>query len=111
MVVINVVTGDVIDTEKTEKPKETNIFAEIHGAIYDFTHCYGTWPNRITMGSNLIEELDRKFGRAVFSNGEPIRDIRLRKEGIIGEFEGIPVRVDYDNPRHLEVGYMIKRDI
>ena len=110
MVIIDVCTGDVIDTEKTEKPKEKNIFAEIHYAIYDFENCFGIHPNRIIMGSDLVDRLYKYYGGAC-CNEELIINTRLGKEGIIGKFEGFPVKIDYDNPRRLEVGYMIERNI
>ncbi len=75
-------------------------------ALHDFENTYNIRPNRIVMGHKLSDELTKKFYRDVI----PINILtELAKEknlGLLVEYEGIPVKIDYDNPNVLEVGYM-----
>lgn len=83
---------------------ETNADIKVSTAIWEFENRYNTRPNRIIMGYHLIDELSKQF----YCNFYPVKPIEelKKKFGIECRYEGILVKIDYDNPDALEVGYM-----
>ena len=81
---------------------------KVQCALYDFERINGIHPNRIVMGYHLLDEVVGQF----YDMNIPMRTLeevaREQKFGVRCEYEGIPVKVDYDNPDLLEVGYMVK---
>lgn len=81
---------------------------KIQYMLQRFEMVNGIRPNRITMGYHLADELAEQF----FYSNIPIRPLeelaRERNLGKIYEYEGIPVKVDCNNPNILEVGYMVE---
>lgn len=81
---------------------------KVQCALYEFERVNGIRPNRITMGYHLVDELGRQFLMEIV----PIKTLEemadMRKLGVLREYEGIPIKVDYDNPDLLEVGYTTK---
>lgn len=78
---------------------------KVRTLLYDFEATHGVRPNRITMGWHLADELANQFYYmrvSVMSMAKEDRD-KLQTE-----YEGIPVKIDYDNPDLLEVGYVVK---
>lgn len=93
-----------VDSEDFKKDVDT----KVRTALYDFERFNGIRPNRITMGYYLVDELRHQF----YSDTVPVgtlEAVALSQElGIRYEYEGIPIKIDCDNPDALEVGYMIK---
>lgn len=81
---------------------------KVQCALYDFERVNGIRPNRIIMGHHLLDEVINQF----YINTAPMKTLeetaREQKLGVYCKYEGIPVKVDYDNPDILEVGYMTK---
>ena len=81
---------------------------KVQCALYDFERVNGIRPNRIVMGYHLLDEVVNQF----YINTVPMKTLeevaREQKLGVYCKYEGIPVKVDYDNPDLLEVGYMTK---
>lgn len=76
-------------------------------ALNDFENSFGIRPNRIVMGYHLLDEVvdtfyDKSFTMKIL--GEAAKKKNLE---VCCEYHGIPVKVDYDNPNALEVGYMM----
>lgn len=104
----------VVDTwnwdkvKPTEEDYEVTADEKVQAALYNFQSAMRIRPNRITMGSNLVDELSRQF----YSDSFPMKSLeeiaKEQKLGVVCQYEGIPVKVDYDNPDVLEVGYMMK---
>ena len=104
---------DTWDWDKVKIKAETENFeidtdTKVRTAIYEFENKFGFFPNRINMGHKLSDELANQF----YYNTIPIQTFaELAKQknfGVWAEYEGIPVKIDYDNPDILEVGYMVK---
>ena len=93
---------------EAEEERCKDVDTLVRTAVYEFENEFGHFPNRIIMGCNLVDELSHIF----WGNIVPMKTLEeLAKEqkcGIKCEYEGIPVKVDYDNPDMLEVGYMMK---
>lgn len=93
---------------EAEEGHSKDVDTVVRTAVYEFENEFGHFPNRIVMGCNLVDELSRIF----WGNIVPMKTLEeLAKEqkcGIKCEYEGIPVKVDYDNPDNLEVGYVVK---
>lgn len=103
----------VVDTWDWDnlKPTFENVFeadteTKLHMLLHDFENNVGVSPNRINLGCRLTEELINKY----FANIAPLKNLgeKERKSGVVGEYEGVPIKVDYDNPYIVEVGYMVK---
>lgn len=81
---------------------------KVQCALHEFERINGMYPNRINMGYHLADELAEQF----FYNNIPIKTLeelaRERNLGVLREYEGIPVNIDYNNPNILEVGYITK---
>ena len=73
---------------------------KVRTALYDFERFNNIRPNRITMGYNLVDELKHQRTLEAIAMGQEL--------GVRYEYEGIPIKIDCDNPDVLEVGYMIK---
>ena len=73
--------------------------------LYDFERVNGLRPNRITMGWKLADELANQF---YYMRVSVQRLTEVERSNLHAEYEGIPVKIDYDNPDILEVGYMVK---
>lgn len=104
---------DTWDWDKLKLEAETENFemdadTKVRTALYEFEMVNGIRPNRINMGYKLSDELMNQF----YYNTIPVKTLaELAKEkslGVWAEYEGIPVKIDYDNPDILEVGYMVK---
>lgn len=91
-----------------ENMLEMDANMKVQCALYDFERVNGIRPNRIVMGYHLLDELANQF----YYNTMPMRTLeqvaREQKLGVRCEYEGIPIKVDYDNPDILEVGCMVK---
>lgn len=96
------------DTKAEAENFEIDADTKVRTAVYEFENEFGIFPNRIIMGSNLADELSRTF----LNNTIPMKTLEelamVRELGIRVEYEGIPVKIDYDNQNNLEVGYMVK---
>jgi hypothetical protein len=80
---------------------------KVRTALCDFERFNNIRPNRLTMGYNLADELKHQF----YSDSPvgTLEAIAMGQElGVRYEYEGIPIKIDCDNPDVLEVGYMIK---
>ena len=86
---------------------EMNADMKVRLALYDFENRYNIRPNSINMGYRLADELAYSFykGMSLCTLEELLKN---GKSGIVCQYEGIPVRVVYENPDALEVGYMVK---
>ena len=86
---------------------EMNADMKVQTLLYGFEREHGIRPNRIIMGWHLANELRNQF----YYNYIPIRALEelaeMRSLGVTCEYEGIPIKIDYDNPNILEVGYMV----
>lgn len=78
---------------------------KVRTALCEFEELHGFCPNRITMGCNLVDELAQQFYYLPVST----RGLTAKERAELRcEYEGIPIKIDYDNPDILEVGYMVK---
>lgn len=85
----------IVNARDLEKRYEVSADEKVQAALWNFQSAIRIRPNRITMGSNLIEELRTAYGLTLSSND-------------VYEYEGIPITVDCKNPNILEVGYAMK---
>lgn len=88
-----------IDTSVYDDDVDMDVDTKLFIALREFEEYYGVYPNRITMGFNLANELHAMFC--------PIRTEKEVK-GVICEYKGIPVDIDYVNRNKLEVGCMAR---
>lgn len=103
----------VVDTWNWDKLKaeeedyKVTVDEKIQTTLYNFENDTGLRPNRIVMGCNLVDELAKQF----YTNSIPMKTLKEMAEnrnlGVTCKYEGIPIKVDYDNPDILEVGYMV----
>lgn len=86
---------------------EMNADMKVRLALYDFENRYNIRPNSINMGYRLADELAYSFynDMSLHTLEELLKGGNSR---VVCQYEGIPVRVVYDNPDTLEVGYMVK---
>lgn len=110
MSIVDTWDWDKLKIEVEEEKHGADIDEIVRAAVYDFEVEHGIYPNRIIMGCNLLDKL-----RSVFlGDNIPIGRLEeLAKEqrcGIKCQYDSIPVKVDYENPNNLEVGYMVKRE-
>lgn len=92
----------------TEETKEDSVMAaheKIQDAIYSFEINCNIIPNRIIMGYDLANKI-KDYNCVLTGCWEEVGN-RLNR-GVVYEYEGIRVFIDYDNPDNLEVGYMNK---
>ena len=75
---------------------EMDIDRRVQAVLHDFKAYYNIYPNRITIGDRLAHELQVQF----YCYHVP------DKIGELHTYCGIPVKIDYDNPDILEVGFM-----
>ena len=91
-----------------ENMLEMNANMKVQCALYDFERVNGIRPNRIVMGYHLLDKVVSQF----YDMNIPMKTLeeiaKEQKLGVYCQYEGIPVKVDYDNPELLEVGYMVK---
>lgn len=91
-----------------ENTLEMDANMKVHCALYDFERVNGIRPNRIVMGYHLLDEVVDMFYNKSFTMKTLEEAAKEKKLEVYCEYEGIPVKVDYDNPNVLEVGYMTK---
>ena len=81
---------------------------KVQCALYEFERVNSICPNRIVMGYHLLDEVINQF----YYTNVPMKTLKeVAKEQklvVRCEYEGIPVKVDHDNPDMLEVGFMTK---
>lgn len=78
----------------------------IADAMCVFDCRYGVHPNKIIIGRDLYEDF-AKYTHCV--KLEESEETKLDdKNGIIATFYGVPFEVDENNPKRLEIGYMIR---
>lgn len=99
-------TWDWSKVKPTEE-KECKITADekVRTLLYGFEREYGVRPNRINMGWKLADELANQF---YYMRVSVMSMAKEDRDKLWAEYEGIPVKIDYDNPNTLEVGYMFK---
>ena len=81
---------------------------KVRATLCEFYERCGIYPNTIIIGYRLSDELLEQF----YYDTIPTRELKAVAEErnlcVRYEYEGIPVKIDYDNPDLLEVGYMVK---
>jgi len=104
----------VVDTWNWDKVKpeedvlEMDANTKVHVALYEFERVNGIRPNRITMGYHLLDEVVSQFYDKNFTMRTLEEVAREQNREVRCMYEGVPVKIDYDNPDILEVGYMVK---
>jgi hypothetical protein len=105
----------VVDTWNWDKVKptfkdtfEADTETKLHMLLHDFENDFGVSPNRINLGNKLVEELRNKYFADIAPLGSLEEMAEIRRSGVVGEYEGVPIKVDYDNPYGIEVGCVIK---
>ena len=78
---------------------------KVRTLLYGFERENGIRPNRIIVGWKLADELANQF---FYMRVSVMSMTAQERDGFRVEYEGIPVKIDYDNPDILEVGYMVK---
>ena len=81
---------------------EADANMKVQMALYNFESIYNIHPNRITMGYHLSNELYMQFCQVRI-----FEEVPRKVNGVRCEYQGVPVKIDYDNPDILEVGYMV----
>lgn len=109
MSIVDTWDWDKLNPEELEEPFEVDAHMKVQAAIYDFENDFGIRPNRIIIGHHLLDEIVDTFYDKNFTMKTLEEAVREQNLGMICKYEGIPVKVDYDNPDILEVGYMAKR--
>lgn len=108
MSVVDTWNWDNVKPTLRDMCEATDTDTKLHTLLHDFENSLGISPNRINLGSKLVEELRNKY----FSDIAQLRSLEemaeIRKSGLVGEYEGVPIKVDYDNPYGIEVGYVVK---
>lgn len=84
---------------------EMNADTKVRTLLYGFERENGIRPNRIIMGWHLADELANQF---FYMRTSLMLMPKKDRDNLWAEYEGIPIRIDYDNPDILEVGYMVK---
>ncbi len=84
---------------------EISTDTKVRTLVYGFEREYGVRPNRINMGWKLADELANQF---YYMRVSVMSMAKEDRDKLWAEYEGIPVKIDYDNPDVLEVGYMFK---
>lgn len=84
---------------------EMNADTKVRTLVYGFEREYGIRPNRINMGWNIADELANQF---YYMRASVMSMAKEDRDKLCAEYEGIPVKIDYDNANALEVGYMLK---
>ena len=77
--------------------KKHDLWKEISIRIYSYTHQYNQEPNNIILGIEVYKEL------------EATNDILIMHSIGTGQrkyFQGIPITVDYLEPKAIKIGYM-----
>lgn len=84
---------------------------QIEAALYEFKHDFGTRPNSITIGYRLADELSKQYCDNCLSEKTLEKHKREKQVVMVCSLEGIPFRIDNNNPYTLEVGYMVKHKV
>ena len=84
---------------------EMSTDTKVRTLVYGFEREYGVRPNRINIGWRLADELANQF---YYMRVSVMLMAKEDRDGLRVEYEGIPVKIDYDNSDILEVGYMVK---
>ena len=102
----------VVDTWNWDKAKPTDeekfemdANMKVQAALYEFESVNGVRPNRIIIGYHLIDELVNQFYYKNFTMNDLEVAAREKNCKVYCKYEGIPVKIDYNNPDILEVGY------
>ena len=82
-----------------------DVHTKVHDALYNFEITCNIIPNRIIMGRNLVDKI-KDYNNILIRGLEAVA--KEENLGVVYEYEGIRVFIDYDNPDNLEVGYMAK---
>lgn len=106
MSVVDTWSWNSIKPMEEEFEMDTNM--KVHCALYEFERTNGIRPNRIVMGYDLMEKVVNQFYYMNIPMKTLEEVVKEQKLGMYCTYEGIPVKVDYDNPDILEVGYMMK---
>ena len=80
-----------------------NKFSQIQEAICTIEFKYGMHPNKIIIGSDLLEDF-KKYTNLVKVEKSELTSI----PSTFSTFCGVSFEVDEDNPNRLEIGYMIR---
>lgn len=84
-----------------------DVNAKVQTALCEFETLYGIRPNKIIMGHRLADRLTNQFYYKDFTIKNLGEIARKQNLDVYCKYEGIPVKIDYNNPNILEVGYMI----
>lgn len=103
MSVVNTWNWDKLKPE--EKYYKVTTDEKVRMLLYDFERENGIRPNRINMGWHLADELANQF---FYMRVSVMTMTEQERDGFRAEYEGIPIKIDYNNPDTLEVGYMVK---
>ena len=98
MSVVDIWDWDKLNPEEFEEPLEIDTHTKLQIMIDEFRNRFGFFPNKITIGCKLADELCKQF---------LIEDSYMRC-GTNCKYAGIPVIIHEDNSDILEVGYMMK---
>lgn len=96
-----------VEAEAEEEHGAYDIDEMVRAAVYEFETECGLYPNRIIMGYKLLDKLRSVFLGDIVPIGRLEELAKEQKCGIKCQYDGIPVKVDYENPNNLEVGYMV----
>lgn len=101
------ITECLIELNKSNHIVDAIIDNEIsHRRIIDaltvFECNHGIIPNKIIMGYYLYETFEKRIRCKQAIEGD------VDMLGVVSEFYGVPVEIDYDSPNRLEIGHMIK---
>ena len=78
-------------------------FSQIQDAICTIEFKYGMHPNKIIIGSDLLEDFKR------YTNLVKVEKCELTSiPSTFSTFCGVHFEVDENNPKRLEIGYMIR---
>lgn len=86
---------------------KVDVNTKVQLALNDFTNGFGIRPNRIVMGHSLLDEALDTFYDKNFTMKTLEEAARMQNLEVYCKYEGIPVKIDYDNPNTLEVGCMM----
>lgn len=85
---------------------EINAGIKVQAALDEYEMANGVRPNRIIIGHRLLDEVLDVYYYKDFEI-KTLEEVAKKQNLVVyGTYEGIPFKIDYDNPYTLEVKYV-----
>lgn len=107
MSVVDTWDWDKLDTSTYNEPIKMTADMKVQTALYDFENNFGVRPNTIVMGYHFLDEVVDIFYDKNFRMKTLEEVAKEQNLGVYCKYEGIPIKIDYNNPDTLKVGCMM----